>query len=302
MKRSIMLLLWLGMMSVLSCNSKDYPDIKTISQDLTPSPMEDGLPEPGKRVKLVAIEYKESQIYHSLYLPTDWRQGKKFPVIVEYTGNGPYRNKYGDAYSGKVEDCSLGYGISGGEGFIWVCLPYISKDHKHNERHWWGDLEATVDYCKTVIPRILKEYGGDPSAVFFADFSRGSIACNFIGLYDDEIAAIWRGFICHSHYDGVRKWNYQGSDRNSAAVRLKRLNSRPQFISQEGSVAKTRQYLETAYPKGNFTFQVIPYRNHTDSWILRDIPERKVIRNWVENILKMDVIHQYQQDDAFDSK
>jgi hypothetical protein len=46
--------------------------------------------------------------------------------------------------------------------------------------------------------------------VFIAGFSRGAIACNFIGLRDDEIASLWCGFVVHSHYEGVRDW--PGSD------------------------------------------------------------------------------------------
>lgn len=266
-------------------NNKDLPDIGTIPRDLTTPPIEDTQPAPGKRVRMAAADYKGTEVRHSLYLPTDWKQEKKYPVIVEYAGNGPYRNKHGDTSTGKIEDCNLGYGISGGKGFIWICLPFISKDHQRNQRQWWGDVEATVEYCKTVVPRTCKEYGGDSSAVFLAGFSRGAVACNYIGLFDDEIAALWRGFICHSHYDGVRKWNYPGSGRDSAAARLERLNGRPQFISHEGSVEETRRYLQTALPKGNFTFQALPFRNHTDSWVLRDIPERKTIRKWLADIL-----------------
>jgi len=143
----------------------------------------------------------------------NWQKGMSYPVIVKYAGNGPYKNAYGDICTGKVEDCNLGYGISGGKGFIWVCLPYISQDHMHNQLQWWGNVVATVEYCKKVIPEICQKYGGDSSKVFLVGFSRGSIACNFIGLYDDDIASMWRGFVCHSHYDGVRKWNYKGSDR-----------------------------------------------------------------------------------------
>ncbi len=114
----------------------------------------------------------------------------------------------GNFCSGEIESCDLGFGISGGEKFIWVCLPYISPDKKHNQTSWWGDLDATIDYCKTVLPRICETYGGDADNVFIAVFSRGSIACNFIGLHDDEIAKLWAGFICHSHYDGIYSWQY----------------------------------------------------------------------------------------------
>ncbi|MHC4200692.1 MAG: hypothetical protein ACYSU0_11930, partial [Planctomycetota bacterium] len=130
-----------------------------------------------------------------------------------------------------------------------------------------------------------RDYGGDPAAVLIAGFSRGAIACNFIGLHDDEIAGLWRGFIAHSHYDGVRKWRYPGSDRRSAAERLKRLRGRPQFVSHEGSVEATRKYLEGTRTDGAFTFLALPYRNHTDSWVLRDIPERKALREWVGRVL-----------------
>ncbi len=264
----------------------DLSDIRTVPQDIKVPLMQKAQPAPGKRVKMTIPSYQNTDVYHSLYLPTDWKKGNIYPVIIEYAGNGPYRNKYGDTCSGRVEDCNLGYGISGGKGVIWVCLPYISKDHKNNQLKWWGDVNATVEYCKKTVELICTEYGGDPSNVFIAGFSRGAIACNYIGLHDDESASLWRGFICHSHYDGVKKWGYAESDRNSAAIRLRRLGNRPQFISHEKSVAATKAYLENAFPSGNFTFQALSFPNHTDTWVLRDIPERKVIRNWFNKVLK----------------
>lgn len=262
------------------------PDIREVPQDLVTPGMTTGEPVPGKRVRQSAPGYEGTAVHHALYLPTDWRKGGRFPVIVEYAGNGPYRNRFGDKCTGKVEDCNLGYGVSAGKGFIWVCLPYVSRDRKRNQLQWWGDVAATVDYCKKAVRAICRDYGGDPAAVFIAGFSRGAIACNFIGLHDDEIAGLWRGFIAHSHYDGVRKWRYPGSDRRSAAERLKRLRGRPQFVSHEGSVEATRKYIESARVDGAFTFQALPYRNHTDSWVLRDIPERKALREWVARVLK----------------
>ncbi len=287
MARSCILALLLSFAATSpSAAAEDRTDIRTVPRDLQTPAMEDGPPAPGKRVRIVAAGYRGTDVHHSLYLPTNWQKGKKYPLIVEYAGNGPYKNKRGDTCSGKVEDCNLGYGISGGKGFVWVCLPYISEDHRRNQLQWWGDVGATVEYCKTVVPEICKDYGGDPAAVFLAGFSRGAIACNFIGLHDDEIADLWRGFICHSHYDGVKQWPYPGSDRAAAAVRLKRLKGRPQFISHERSVAATRHYLETACPTGNFSFLALPYHNHTDSWVLRDIPERKALRQWMAESLE----------------
>jgi len=285
--RILFSMMFLHAFLLFSVVAEELPDISsTAPTDMIVPPVTGGKPAPGNRVKITLDSYQGTEVYHVLYLPTDWERGRMYPVIVEYPGNGPYQNKYGDTCSGKVDDCNLGYGISGGEGVIWVCLPFISEDHQHNQLQWWGDVQATVDYCKAVVSDICEQYGGDTEAVFLAGFSRGSIACNFIGLHDDNIASIWKGFICHSHYDGVREWNYAGSDRSAAVERLNRLKGRPQFISHEGSVTQTQHYLEENCPNGNFTFQMIPYRNHTSSWVLRDTPERIKVREWFDRTLK----------------
>jgi hypothetical protein len=250
-----------------------------VPQDLSTPPVTNDTPAPGKRVKQVNQGYAGSDVYHVLYLPTDWKKGAKYPVIVEYAGN-QWRTS-----PGTVEGSNLGYGISGGNGVIWVCLPFVDATNRKNAASWWGDVEATVDYCKKTVRRVCVESGGDASAVFLAGFSRGAIACNYIGLRDDEIASLWRGFICHSHYDGVREWPYAGSDRKAAAERLKRLGNRPQFISNENDVNATKSYLMEVYPAGNFTFLAMPFTNHTDTWVLRDIPERQTVRQWFSNVL-----------------
>lgn len=261
-------------------------DIETVQTDLITPLATSESPAPGRRVRQFNEDYEGSQVYHLLYLPTNWVKGKKYPVIVEYAGN-----KWKTS-PGTVEGSNLGYGISGGKGVIWVCMPFVDKENQRNATTWWGDVESTVGYCLKTVNRICNEFGGDSSNVFIAGFSRGAIACNYIGLHDDEIASLWRGFICYSHYDGVREWKYSGSDRESAATRLNRLGDTPQFICQEKSVAATKTYLKSAYPLGRFTFRRLPFHNHTDTWVLRDIPERKVLREWFSNNLT----RKYQQD------
>jgi hypothetical protein len=137
--------------------------------------------------------------------------------------------------------------------------------------------------------RICDEYGGDRSNVFIAGFSRGSIACNFIGLYDDEIASLWRGFICHAYYDGIGPMKWPGTQ--GAIERLKRLRDRPQFISHElpskkkvVELERTKAYLAKEMPQGHFTFQQMSFPDHTDCWVLRDIPERKAVRDWFKKV------------------
>ncbi len=262
-------------------------DIHSIPCDLQVPALEAGAPAAGRRVRQTDPAYQGTEVYHVLYLPEDWTPGRRFPVIVEYAGNGPYRDELGDTNSGLVEDICLGYGLTAGRGAIWLGLPFIAADGKRNQTQWWGEVEATADYCRRTVRAVCEVYGGAPEAVFLAGFSRGAIACNYIGLRDDATARLWAGFIAHSHYDGVREWGYPASDRASARIRLERLNGRPQFISHEMSTAAVRQYLAETGIAAPFTLVDLPYRNHTAGWVLRDLPERAQLRQWFVRALAL---------------
>jgi len=270
--------LLLAIMLVISSWLPVHAD-EGVATDLTVPAVTDAAPSPGTRVRQFNKDYIGSKVYHTLYLPTDWAADRKYPVIVEYAGN-KWRTSLGT-----VEGSSLGYGVTGGKGVIWICMPYVNQQEMRNQETWWGDVDATVAYCKHTVKRICNEYGGDTDNVFIAGFSRGAIACNFIGLHDDEIASLWRGFICHSHYDGVRQWGYANSDRPAAAKRLARLGNRPQFISQENSTETTQTYLKEAFPTGNFTFIPLKGVPHTDTWVLEDRPDRAALRKWFNHSL-----------------
>ena len=241
--------------------------------------MTEGQPAPGKFVKQVAPEYKDTQVYHALYLPADWVEGKSYPVIVEYAGN-----QYPPICTGKVEDCKLGYYQSGGKGFIWVVLPYVSDDNKRNQPSWWGDLEATVAYCKTNVPRISRRYGGDTTSVFLTGFSRGAIACGYVGLHDDEIADLWLAFLPHSHHDG-------GSyTADGARERLARIKGRASFLTwggndggREGSLIGKGILEGLKFP---VTALEIPSIGHTDLWIVQDSPQRQALRKWMAEVIR----------------
>jgi len=239
-------------------------------------------------VKQTTAGWEGTAVHHALYLPRDWKPGGRYPVIVEYAGNGNYKNAFGDVSKGTVDGSNLGYGLSSGEGFVWVCMPYVavSGDKKENAITWWGDVEETKRYCRKTLAFVCETYGGDPKKVVLAGFSRGAIGCNYLGLHDAEIARLWRAFFTFSHYDGqMTHWGYAGVDRASALERLKRLDGRPQWISMEQSVEPLRKYVEGTGVKSPFTFRTIPYRNHSDQWVLRDIPERKAAQEWLRKVL-----------------
>jgi hypothetical protein len=267
-----------------STTSGPLPDIRTVNPDLETPGLSSGPPAAGKRVKAQRPGYGEG-VYHALYLPTDWKKRRHYPLIVEYAGAGNYANDYGDVSTGVPEGSNLGYGISGGQGFIWLCLPYVDPAAGRNAITWWGDAEATVDYCLGAVKEVCDKWGADRHRILLAGFSRGSIACNYIGLRNDAIATLWRGFVCYSQYDGVRTWSYADSDKRSAVSRLKRLGSRPQFICDENGLDDTRTHIESTGIRGHFSFHPLPFRNHNDAWVLRPVPLRKTLRDWTKKTL-----------------
>jgi hypothetical protein len=118
-----------------------------------------------------------------------------------------------------------------------------------------------------------------------AGFSRGAIACNYLGLHDNETAKLWCAFFAYSHYDGVHKWPYPASDRESALTRLHRLGSRPQFICGEGAnTQQTENYLRPLVPQADLTFLGTGFRNHNDAWTLRPCEARNKAREWLKRV------------------
>ena len=278
--------------------------LRIAATELSVPPLASGTPAPGRRVAVTPAEYAGTEVHHLITLPDgwtpDWRaRGLRWPVIVEYTGN--YHPPSGS--TGKVEGAALGFGLSRGAA-IWVVLPCIAADGRHNEATWWGDIEATVRYAKTNVPRLCAEFGGDPDAVLLCGFSRGAIAVSFLGLHDDEIARLWCGFWAHDHFDGAREWRgtLWGSPMSryqaEATTRLQRLGGRPLLVTQGNLDASTREFLEPRLPPETWIFAPIdlaalfgPFPNamaknsHTDRWLLRDSAAGDKVRAWWDRVV-----------------
>ncbi|CAM4284161.1 hypothetical protein [Zobellia nedashkovskayae] len=284
---SIFLILGITQVIAQKENSTQLPDISSFHQDLFVPEITEGKPEAGKRVRQTLGSYQNTDVYHLVYLPTNYKKSENYPVIIEYPGNGPYTSSSGDVSTGQVDGCNLGYGLSSGKDFIWVSMPFISADGNENQKWWWGDIAATKKYCIDTVKEVCAKFGGDASNVILTGFSRGAIAVNYIGLHDDEISHLWKAFIVNSHYDGLKTWDYPNSEKTYALARLKRLNGRPQFICSEGNgTAKSKNYLDQSGIQGNFTFMNIPVRNHTNTWTLFDLKERENIRTWLAETIK----------------
>ena len=157
--------------------------IVSMASAATPPAVTNDAPAAGKRVRVTTpgTGYAgNANVYHTLYLPTDWVPGQKYPVIIEYGGNG-----------WTVEANKLGFYQSGGTGYIWVSAPNIDqnstlgdKSDDFNTTSWWGSegqnaIGAADDaaYTKATVIDLIENYGGDHSQVCVTGFSRGAVAC-----------------------------------------------------------------------------------------------------------------------------
>ena len=277
-------------LTAASIPAAELPDIRSVAADLTVPALSSEPPAAGLRTKQTLADWKHTTVYHVLYLPTDWKPNAKLPVLVEFAGNGGFSNAFGDVSTGRPEGSNLGYGLSAGRGFIWLCVPYLNAAGNDLALTWWGDMtnrdpQPTLKYCRETLRQVCRDFGGDDKRVVLCGFSRGAIACNYLGLHDDETAKLWCGFFAFSHYDGVRPWPYPEADRTSALTRLKRLGDRPQFIcGEEDNAADTEKYLKPLLPDAKLTFLSTGFRNHNDAWILRPSPAREQARQWLAKI------------------
>jgi hypothetical protein len=312
--RSLFTALMLAPLAALAAEDSRHPDVLMMPADIENPAITRGEPAPGKMVLQSLPSYAGTEVAHTVYLPPEWEKGKSFPVIIEYLGNNI-----------RVRDNkNIGHALSGGKGFIWAVLPIVSADGKRDMDWWWGDVNATVAYAKQAVPAICRQWGGDPAQVILTGYSRGAIACNFIGLHDDQIARLWRAVIPVSHYDdGHTAWGMTPEERGRAPERLRRLGKTPQLIcgeyssrSARGSDARllegvkakdlisfasakpelglepltelegTRQFVAQHHPQGNFTIVNLPWVNHGPTVLHRETPERRRLRDWLKEVLR----------------
>jgi len=192
--------------------------------------VEVGLPAAGRRVKYQLAGDEQTSIYCILQLPRDWKPGMKFPLIVEFPGNIYYTQ---DCYStGLPDQCVISYGITKGSGAICVSLPFIDRAVGGIAEHGWGNADETAEYAEEVVEEICTKFGGDEKNILLTGFSRGAIACGYIGLRNDHIASLWKGFHACQHYDGDG-WN--GATMDGAMERARRFKGKAVFQTDNSS-------------------------------------------------------------------
>src|SRR5258708_27847738 len=144
--------------------AEDLPDISTVAPDLTVPEMTTGAPEAGKRVRFTTPGWEGTEVYGALYLPVDWKPERRFPVIVEWAGNGDFHNAFGDVSTGKVEASRLGYGITAGEHRLLGWVPSLHYPGAADGIKWGGGppedaAEPTPALCRPAPRRVVEKIG-----------------------------------------------------------------------------------------------------------------------------------------------
>ena len=272
-------------------------------------------PGAGKRVRAVAPGFEHTQAYHPLYLPSEWSasasasSGNKYPVIVEYMGNGPFNDKMGDISTGRPEDSNLGWGFAqpAGSKYIWISMPFLSADLGNETEistYWWGcpssdagqpctesfDITPTISYLHSALRQAFDLYGGDPANVVITGWSRGAIATGAIGLYDDATSKLFKAFVPYSHLDGDCGW--VDDVLPAAEERWARLGGRPTLYlgecavaTQEGPAWLAKLGLNGSAAVSKMEFRTTGWANHNDAWVLRNSSARAYLRGWLDKVL-----------------
>ncbi|WP_218939717.1 hypothetical protein [Lutibacter citreus] len=233
-------------------------------------------PKPGKRVAYKLD--KNSNLYAVLYLPKNFKHNKKYPVIVEFPGNIYYTNT---VYStGRPEQCVIGYGMAKGENAIWVSMPFV--DYKKDEIavSGWGNPDDTADYTVKIVNEIAEKFGGDKNNLILTGFSRGAIACGYIGLRNDTIAGLWKGIHACQHYDGD---GWGGSEMDDAIERLKRFKGESFFETDNAKGDEPKNMLSNATVKTTFVNSGLSA--HACDMFLDNRPSTLDLRKWFKNLV-----------------
>ncbi len=240
-------------------------------------------PAAGRRVRYQLSPDSGSKVYCTLYLPPDWEPGKRYPVIAEYPGNIFYSAKACWS-TGRPEQCAMGYGISSGKGAIWVCLPFVDRAGGEIAESGFGSEEGkdTTDYTEAAIEDICTNWGGDRDKLFLCGFSRGSIACGYIGLSNENIARLWKGIIGCQHYDGS-SWR---QSKMEEAVKRAPLFRGKAIFQVDNSREKYQAVVDATHPSVKWTWIKSGLGYHSTAMFLDDRPAMKELRLWFRDLVE----------------
>jgi len=254
------------------------PFVRPAGRIETP-PVEEGPPAAGRRVRHTLAVDEGTGIHALLHLPEDWVAGRErpYPVVVELPGNIFF---VPGCYSpGLPEQCAIGYGMTRGRGAIWVSAPFVDRAAGTIAENGWGNPDDTADLLRRVVEDVCGRFGGDRRCVVLTGFSRGAIACGFIGLRDDRVAALWRGFHCCQHHDGDG-WN--GATLDGAIARGARFRGLSVFHT-DNDAAAVRPVTEAMGVPTEFVASGLGA--HSVAMFLDDRASTRRLREWFADLV-----------------
>lgn len=240
--------------------------------------VEDSAPSPGHRVQYRLGSDEKTGIYCVLHLPDDWKPGGQYPVIVEFPGSIYFTR---DCYStGRPEQCTMGFGMSRGHGAICIGLPFVDQKAGAIVEGGWGNADDTAEYAVKMVDEICARFGGDRANIVLTGFSRGAIACGYIGLRNDRIAALWKGFHASQHYDGD---GWGNATMEGAIERARRFRGK--------SVFQTDNSKEKFQPVTDAMKTEVIWANsglgaHATAMFLDDRPSTQQLRQWFWSLVR----------------
>jgi hypothetical protein len=262
----------------------DAPGWRAPADRLTVPEMQVRGPGAGRRIRYQLEGDEGSGIYCVLYLPKDWSPHKKYPVIAEFPGNIYFANA--TFSTGRPEQCVLGYGMTKGEGAIWVSLPFVDRRAGTIIEDGWGDADQTADYAVSAVEEICRRFGGDRRNVVLAGFSRGAIAGGYIGLRNERVAALWKGMALCQHYDGDG-WN--GATLDGALARAHRFSGLAIFQTDNSNEKlrdgnpKLQQIMKATGAR--VTYALSHLGAHACAMFLDERPSAQELRRWFQNLV-----------------
>ncbi len=250
----------------------DAPEWKRPTGRIDVPAVEDAAPAPGKRVRHRLPGDEKSGIYSVLNLPEDWQRGRKYPVIVEYPGNIMFATV---CYSpGLPDQCVIGYGITKGKGAICLGMPFVDRATGKIAENAWGNADDTAEYVLRMVAEVCAKFGGDRENIVLTGFSRGAIACGYIGLRNEKIAALWKGFHACQHSDGA---NWNGATMAGAIERAARFKGQAVFQT-DNPQDKFQPVMDAMKTKVTWAQSGLHF--HSTAMFLDDRPSTQQLREW----------------------
>jgi len=130
-----------------------------------------------------------------------------------------------------------------------------------------------------MVADVCTKFGGDRENVVLAGFSRGAIACGYIGLRNDRIAALWKGFHACQHYDGDG-WN--GATLPGAIERARRFRGKAVFQT-DNSEETFRPVMDVMNTHVTWVQSGLGF--HSTAMFLDDRPSTQQLREWFRQLV-----------------